>query len=170
MITWHASDPAPYGVDPERRWAEVPLSRGAVAIVDEADLERVTQYRWHLSFYGYAASKKYRGYMHRLIVDAQPGNTVDHINGDRLDNRRANLRIVPKATNLQKTDRLVHAHNKSGYKGVWRRSDTGRWTAQASVNGKGVSLGCYDTAEEAARAYDDFVRRQHGPHARTNFP
>jgi len=76
--------------------AEIKLANGQVALVDEADLPKVSRWKWNVGS-GYARRTTRSGgiYMHRFIMDASPGMDVSHINHNRLDNRRANLRIVP---------------------------------------------------------------------------
>jgi hypothetical protein len=98
--------------------------------------------------------------MHRVILDAPEGSEVDHVNGDGLDNRRKNIRLVTRTENLrhQKTFR----NSKSGYKGVTFNPVNGRWKAT-------LNLGTFDSAEEAARAYDRVIRRLFGSLAKTNF-
>lgn len=110
---------------------------------------------------------KGREYLHRLIMTPAPGELVDHINGNKLDCRRSNLRIVTNAQNLW--NRGITAHNTSGYKGVTYCSDTGRWRAEIRVNRKRIHLGRFDHPEEAAKAYDDAARKHHGRYCRTNF-
>ena len=73
------------------------------------------------------------------------GFDVDHINGDRLDNRKTNLRVVTRSVNNMNSDRVWGA---SGYKGVGQHV-TGSWYARLKVNGKVRSFGYYKTAEEA---------------------
>lgn len=103
--------------------------------------------------------------LHRQILRVETGVIVDHLNGNPLDNRVANLRIVSKAENNRNrrsqhnaTYRLkgVHLHRP----GVWR--------AVIDADGKRHSLGVFKTPEEAAAAYDEAARRLHGEHAKTN--
>src|SRR5690349_9172361 len=78
--------------------------------------------------------------LHRFIMNAPEGMEVDHINGDGLDNRRVNLRLVTKTENLR--SRKTFKSNKTGYKGVVYNPQNGRWKVT-------INLGTYDTAEEA---------------------
>lgn len=153
-------------------WVAIPLTgklgRGMFAMVDEDDLHLVEGRRWHLN-YPYAMSslklpdgrRSARG-MHRFILDAQPGQSVDHVNANGLDNRRCNLRI---ATNGQNTANARAKHN--GYRGI---SCYGiKWVAACS-HGSRRLVGEAANAEEAARLYDQFARELHGEFARLNFP
>lgn len=97
--------------------------------------------------------KLYRA--HRLawlwVYGEFPAIELDHINRDPSDNRLANLREVNSSQNKQNT--VARRDNKSGRKGVFKHSQTGRWTAQIQLNGKAKHLGCYASPEEAGLAY-----------------
>ncbi len=105
--------------------------------------------------------------MHRLILNAPDGIQVDHVNRNRLDNRRSNLRI---ATDLQNHFNTVkRSHNTTGYKGVSRYHKLDRWYARIALHGKVYYLGIHNSPEEAARAYDAKARELFGEFAWTNF-
>ena len=87
-----------------------------------------------------------------------PAQDIDHINGDRGDNRIANLRDVSARVNRENI-RSPRVDNTSGYLGVM--SHQGRWRARVQVNGSSVSLGCFDTPEEAHQAYLEGKRKYH---------
>src|SRR5690606_29717188 len=98
---------------------EIPLTRGKVALVDDEDFEWLSQYSWYLSN-EYPASRvegKFT-YMHRLITGAGKGEVVDHINDNKYDNTRSNLRITTNQNNIRKSK--MWSSNTSGYKGVAR--------------------------------------------------
>ena len=99
------------------------------------------------------------------LVGAGRGQTVDHINGDRLDNRRANLRLCDRAQSTW--NRGPRGGRK--FKGV-TMLPSGRWQSYITARGCQQYLGLFNTAEEAAAAYDDAARRLHGEFARLNFP
>jgi hypothetical protein len=164
---------------------EVPLNSGRyhehaglVAKIDDEDAERVFSRKWRV-FLGnkghlYAASGRAE-LMHRFILDAPRGMQVDHINGDGLDNRRANIRLATISQNLaNQPSRLVWSKRAttSRYKGVtlFSRPRSKPWRATISVNRKQVSLGYFLFEEEAAKAYDEAAKLYYGDFAQLNFP
>jgi len=153
---------------------EIELSRGLVAIVDDEDYEWLSASRWTYLSCGYGAKRAAHPlipgkitmlYMHRIICGLTIGDRkyVDHINGNRLDNRRENLRTCTNAENMR--NRGKTASNTSGYKGVYRGRQPGRWRALIMVDGETISLGQYDTPEEAHEAYRKAATEFHGDFA-----
>lgn len=158
------------------------ISAGRFAIVDPEDYEWLAAKPW--SFWvvanktvGYAArveivdGKRVKCPMHRVIAQHYgwytDGCDIDHINGDRLDNRKCNLRVATRRQNA--ANRGTNKNNKSGYKGV-NLYDPVRmvWRAQIMHNGKKISLGYYRTAEEAALAYNHAAKEYFGEFAHQN--
>lgn len=88
--------------------------------------------------------------VHRFITGAPDGVLVDHINRDKKDNRKENLRFADKSLNAFNTG--LRSNNTSGCTGVSFRKDTGKWTAEIKVYYKNHSLGCFKTKEEAIKA------------------
>jgi len=91
---------------------------------------------------------------------------VDHINGDGLDNRRANLRAATPKQNVWNS----RGYGRSKYKGIWLDKSSGKWCARIKVGDKVRNLGRYVDEETAARAYDAAARGVHKEFARLNFP
>jgi hypothetical protein len=155
----------------------IPLSRGKVSRIDPDDYEWLNQWNWFCATRGYAVRNTYDRdagkwrtvYMHRLILDAQPGQIVDHINGDPLDNRRENLRLATPGQNMHNRKPTSTPTSCPQYKGVGRRA-SGRYHAYISVKGKMYYLGTYDEAKTAALIYDAAARRYFGRYARLNHP
>ncbi|WP_060210534.1 HNH endonuclease [Sporosarcina koreensis] len=150
---------------------EIPLTKGKVAIVDDADYEELSKYSWYYEDHGYACRRKTFGYyesrkvyMHREIMKEAEDKVVDHINRDGLDNRRANLRIVSQSLNLFNSG--VRVNNTSGFKGVSRSGE--RWRSRIYVDGKEKSLGVFDCKIEAALAYNESAKKLYGDHAFLN--
>jgi len=155
-------------------WKSIPLSGGKVAIVDESDFERISQWKWYASKSGYAVRNSSRRdgprhaiFMHRVLVDAvkSDGLEVDHINGNKLDNRKSNLRLATHAQNLrnQKTRRTT----KTGFRGVDFRPNRGKYRARVAVDGKNMHIGTFSTAIEAHAAYSKVAVQVHGAFANT---
>jgi len=113
--------------------------------------------------------------MHRIIIGlvdesdwSKTANYhVDHVNGNGLDNRRRNLRIVSVGQNSM--NRRHKAHGYSKYKGVSFRKDNGKWVAQIKINGVLTHLGQFGSEEEAAVEYDKHAVVLFGEHASVNF-
>lgn len=155
---------------------QIPLTQGQVALVDDEDYEIVMQYKWNAvrfkhSYYAvrgaWIEKKVKRIHLHRFLMNPADGMVVDHIDGDGLNNTRANLRVCTNFQNIQNQRRRTT--NKSGYKGVWWNPDLKKWRVRIRVNGKSLSVGHYDSAIDAANAYDETVRKHFGEFARTNF-
>lgn len=145
----------------------VPLTRGKYALVDEEDYERVMEHLWRLDSAGYAISTKL-GMMHRFIMNTPEGMYTDHIDGDRLNNRKANLRICTYQENNY--NRAATAGASSKYKGVSWHDLTGKWAVNISSNKKRKYVGLFTDEVEAARAYDKEAVKVHGGFKRLNFP
>lgn len=141
----------------------IPLTQGLSTIVDD-DCADLLKFKWH-------AHRKARSYfyasrqeggktisMHREITGAAKGQVVDHINGDTLDNRRANLRLCTQASNC--INRKINKNSKSGIKGVTREGPS--WRARIKCGGKTYLLGFFATPEEAQSAYEAKARELHG--------
>lgn len=134
---------------------QINLSQNKVAIVDDEDFARLSKNKWAFipvgSGYARSTTRKSAVYMHRLIMNCPKGSTIDHINGDGLDNRKANLRICTQAQNA-KNMRLSKL-STSGYKGVYWSKHAKKWRASITVNYKMKNLGYFSTKEEAHAAY-----------------
>lgn len=156
----------------------ISLTRGKIAIVDNADYESLAQHKWSAlkngrTYYAVRANGILTpGYhqikMHRAILNASDGVEIDHINGDGLDNRRSNLRLCAHAENLK--GQKLRRDNKTGFKGVWfnKRARGNPYTAYIKIDYKQIHLGCYKTAKIAARIYDLAALKHHGDFALTN--
>jgi hypothetical protein len=154
----------------------LPLTFGKFAVIDDWAWDVVQSYTWYYTNPS-GFRRKHGGYahtvilpqrqslmLHRLIIGAKPGDMVDHVNRDKLDNRLENLRFCNVGlNNANKPSRT----SKTGFRGV--ELDGAVYCAYISVNRRKVRLGRFKTAPEAAQAYDEAARFWYGPHAITNF-
>jgi hypothetical protein len=101
------------------------------AIIDAEDVSRVEDFKWHIQSKGYIASKE-AGLLHRLIIGASNGQIVDHINRNKLDNRKVNLRIASRSTNVHNSK--IPVTNTTGIKGVCFHKQSGNWEASIIIN------------------------------------
>jgi hypothetical protein len=136
------------------------------AKVDDEDFDSINAHRWCLSQRGYALTRTGKRprqrdvWMHRVVLGLADGDgIVDHADGDKLNNTRANLRHCSAAENGW--NRGPQYNNTSGHKGVYRQK-TGRWFARITVNRRPFYLGTFATREEAAAAYLGAARVLHG--------
>lgn len=121
-------------------------------LIDDEDYENVRQYPWSKNYLGYIAGKVNGKdvYLHRFIMGYPEGKVVDHINGDKLDNRKQNLRICTIRQNIMNAK--VSKNNTSGYTGVSLRSDRELYRANIMVNRKQIYLGSFEKIEDAILA------------------
>jgi len=144
----------------------IELSNGSLAKVDDSDYERLVCFNWRFTGHGYAyrTAKKAEPdagkliSMHRMVLKDCDSKYIDHINGDKLDNRKENLgnrRKIKKASSV--------------YKGVGRQPKMSpKWYARIQVNGKHLFLGYFKTEVEAALAYNKAAKDVFGEFARLN--
>lgn len=160
--------PVPFPPDVEgAKWIQL-NNKGAFALVSDADYERLNKYSWALDTNGYAVSRRVSGLvcgrMHRNILTPPLGMFVDHINGNRIDNRRENLRCATKAQNGMNSK--VRKGRK--YKGVTYSKRLKKWTVSITASGKGHWVGVFASEVEAARAYNEAAKKMHGEFAWLN--
>lgn len=144
--------------------AEIELTRGYVALIDAADVSLVQGRSWFASgaepkIYPATRENGVPLTLHRFLMNQPEGLHVDHINGNGLDNRRCNLRLATAQQNMANARRKV---GRAGFHGV-APTKTGKFFATIQIN-----LGTFDTAEEAARAYDAKAIELFGEFALTN--
>jgi hypothetical protein len=149
----------------------IPLTQGKQTIVDDEDFDWLNQWKWYYNDRGYAvrhmpSNHKMLLYMHRVIMNTPPDMDTDHINGNGLDNRRANLRVCTTSQNLINHPKQID--NTSGYKGVYKNHH--HWQSIIMKDGKSIYLGTFKTKEISARAYDEAAKKYFGEFACLNFP
>jgi hypothetical protein len=154
---------------------EIPLKYGGYAIVDDDNYNRFMEYEWLCDSNGYAyrtgtgADGKWTSiHMHRILMWAPPGMECDHRNGNKLDNRRENLRICTPAENRRNRPAPRNTLKTSRFKGVRFNRLTGTWKATIKVDNRKILLGTFKTEEAAALAYNEGAKRYHGDFAWLN--
>ena len=155
---------------------KIPLTQGKFALVDDDDFEYLNQWKWH-SQNGYAVRELYIGggrknkkviniFMHRVVNRTLEHLNTDHIDGNRLNNRKENLRSCTASQNLY--NRGAAKGSASKFKGVVRSKTAKKWVAQARLNGKMHYIGTYKTEKAAAQAYNMYTAKVHGEFALVN--
>lgn len=149
----------------------IPLTQGKFAKVDDEDYDNLSAFKWHYTSLGYAArnvrnprnhDKKTVILMHRSILgaSARGAHEVDHISGDKIDNRRSNLRAATKQQNG--FNRGLSRNNTSGWKGVSWHRPTGKWVARLTLKYKEIYLGLFEDKDEAIAARISAAKEHHG--------
>ena len=151
---------------------QITLSQGQVTMVDDEDYDYLNQWKWYFCK-GYAYRNSSRKNpprrslrMHRIILNAKDGEIVDHISGNRLDNRRSNLRFVNGSQSNWNAG--LNSRNKSGFKGVSLNKKSGKWVANIHLYNRQIYLGRYDSKKEAAVIYNKKAKELFGEYARLN--
>lgn len=146
---------------------------GKYTYVSAQDLLHMMQFNFYLAPDGYARTGSLRAYgcpeavAHRLVLGAPPGFEIDHINGDRLDNRRSNLRVVTRSQNHQ--NRRGPRRGSSRFKGVMWDKRLSMWRAAVQLGRRCVYRAHFRSEVEAALAYDTAALRIFGVYAAPNF-
>lgn len=154
-----------------RSYAWQPTHDGRAITVSIDDAHLLENHLWSVNQKGYV-SRLDRGngkrlLLHRVIMQVtDPNVPVDHIDGDTLNNQRSNIRIATPSGN--QCNQKIRSDNSSGYRGVSKYRHRDGWIATIQVMGKQHRLGVFDTAHEAALAYNAAAKRLHGRFARLN--
>lgn len=154
----------------------IPLTKGKVAVVDAGDYDALSRWSWCATcndghWYAFRNTRSRREgwqrqvYMHRQIMDDPADLTIDHVNGDGLDNRRCNLRTATLGQNMANQRKT---RGRSKYKGV-TTTWNGKWRAGAKKDRRMIHCGVFDDEVAAALAYDVAAIKLWGQYARPNF-
>lgn len=154
----------------------LPLTQGKFAMVSDADFEELNKYKWRANkqgrgFYAIRGIWKFKQtvYMHRVIMGALPGQQVDHIDGNPLNNQRANLRIVDYA-GQRRGFQSKRRGKSSEFRGVYWNKPLQKWQAQIQHAGCIYYVGIFENEREAAHARDAKAREFGWPESGMNFP
>jgi hypothetical protein len=153
--------------------AYITLCNSERAVIDAADAEWASQFSWSANC-GYAATRLpardvwVTRKLHRMLLGViDPSIQVDHIDGNRLNNRRSNLRLCTQKENVRNRGKLPSRRTR--FIGVMPRA-SGSFQAYISQDGKRRCLGTFDCEFVAAHVRDLAAVRAHGEFARLNFP
>jgi len=152
----------------------IQLKNGFKTSVDDADFYELNKHKWYANksrdvVYVKRATKMTDGrkekliFMHRQIMGFPDKMVVDHINHDTLDNRRCNLRICTNKENFH--NRKRRTESKSGYQGVTWYKKLKKWRASIYL-----TIGYFDSKEDASKAYDEMAKKFFGEFACLNYP
>jgi len=152
----------------------ITLPSGHEVLLDKEDYERLKGFRYYLHKKGYAyrftSNKKGKKavYMHHDVIGKQEGKVVDHINRNKLDNRKSNLRHITNRQNLMNIEKTRKKSTSSVYKGVCWVEGSKAWKATVRDGDKTISLGYFRDEKTAAHAYNAYVKKIHGEFAVLN--
>ncbi len=148
---------------------KIKLTKGKYALVDNEDFERLSKHSWYFDRYAQGNirenGKQKHWRMHWSVIGRpQKGFEVDHVNGNKLDNRKENLRVVIHGENQRNKGK--YKNNTSGFKGVWLNKRADRWIAQIRINKNRLNLGTFKDKKLAYQAYCNACAKYHGEFAR----
>lgn len=136
-------------------------------IIDADMYKELSKYHWYVNNKGYVMCSLYKSYkkrkgvsLHRFIMNPKKDEQIDHIDRNRLNNTRKNLRVVTNQQN--RFNSKIPDTNKSGYKGVHWIESIKKWRARIHLNGKSFSLGCYSSPKLASDVYNTVAKEIHG--------
>jgi len=155
----------------------IPLTQGKFAMVDDADHEWLSEFKWCArgkrgNLYAARGTRsRILGtqrtiFMHQILCETEIGQQVDHIDGNTLNNQRSNLRACSHAENIRNSKNRTT--NRSGFKGVSLIKQRGKYAAHIKCNYKSKYLGYFHDPAEAAVAYNNAARQLFGEFARLN--
>ena len=158
----------------DRQYLRIFFRNGSFFLIDAEDFPAVSQRTWSLGKRGYPVSHTSRKMpggartepLHRYLMKPEPGYEVDHISGNKLDNRRKNLRICSHQQNM--FNQRIRCTNSSGYQGVSYHKKAEKYEAYISRDGKKIYLGLFISAEAAAAARDCAASKLYGEYANLN--
>lgn len=138
---------------------EISVSKGNIALIDDEDYERISKHKWTIHNNGYARRNTFGKtiYLHREIMNCLgTDKSIDHINRNKLDNRKSNLRICTHQEN--QWNKTYVGKNKTGFTGVTKKG--GKWRAKCKFMGMERHIGLFNTPEEANTAYMEFIKKR----------
>lgn len=153
------------------------IKASRACFVDDEDYEMLKNRKWSENGNGYPRNgftnrilnpnkQQIFVMMHRVIMWSPDGMVIDHIDGNKLNNQKKNLRVCSPTDN--KRNRGMSRRNTSGYKGVyWQRANK-KWYAAINTDERFLNVGSFENKEDAARAYNAAASKYHGEFAKLN--
>jgi hypothetical protein len=148
---------------------ELKLNKNKIALVDDEDFEFLNMFNWKIRIENGAETVYCSMKLHKFLAKTYQFDTkdvIDHKDGNRLNNQKNNLRPASRKENSRN---MKVRKNTTGFKGVYPNLNKNRFVVKIFVNNKQMHLGVFDTAEEAAKVYDENARKYFGEFAKTNF-
>jgi len=153
-------------------YIKVEIPRG-YTLINEDDTHLMDGYAWHFDVSGYIVRRAWKDgkcvkniRLHRLVIGAKDGQYVDHINENKADNRKENLRIATYSQNL--ACRGPYKNNTSGYKGVSWDKRRKVWMVLLGYQGKRIYVGSFNDKNKAAQMYNIKAKEIFGDFAYQN--
>jgi|SRR3989304_10592370 len=151
----------------------IKLTQGKVALIDDEDFDRINKFKWTAdksknTFYAIRRRFGKKIYLHRVIINIEKGQIIDHIDGNGLNNQKSNLRICTQSENSM--NKKKKTGNIGKFKGVHWNEERKKWKVEIKKKEKRIFLGRFDNQYEAAIAYDQAAIKYFGNFARLNFP
>lgn len=153
---------------PKRIYLSGENGKGKCTIIDSEDLELLSKYSWNFGYHGYAVTtinKKFYN-LHQLLFKIPKGKMIDHINHNKLDNRKSNLRICTNAQNQWNQKKKLNKISK--YKGVTFAKARNKWQVSFIHYKKIIWGGRFDSEKKAAQRYNELVGKFRGEFALLN--
>ena len=134
--------------------------KGQEFYFDLEDYDKIKDYCWHINDSGYLTSTKKTIRIHRLVMNCNKNEEIDHVNHNLLDNRKYNLRIVTSSQN--KINRKKVSYNTSGHKGVSWDKDRNKWAVYIGLNNKLIHLGRFNNIDDAIKIRKEAEKKYFG--------
>ena len=174
LSDWRCTLTNTYRIMPDEKTCEVFFNDGSSFLIDAEDLDRISVMSWSKGKRGYPISHLSRKSktgkravcLHRVLIQCPPNYDIDHISGDKMDNRKSNLRVCTHQQNM--FNQKMRCTNSSGYYGVSFHKGARKWCAYIHIGGKKLHLGLFEDKQGAAEARDRAAELYFGEYARLN--
>lgn len=143
------------------------LTQGKFALVDDEDFKWLNQWKW--CFAGGYAVRSCNGktvYMHRVIMSVPKDKEVDHVDGNKLDNRKFNLRLVTHQQNIFNCS--SHKNSTSKFRGISWEKGKNRWRGDIQIDGHNIFLGYFQKEIDAAKVWNEKAKELFGEYVKVN--